>query len=68
MKQIYVYMKNKVITMENTSKTKISSFEFAIMQIADPKGAENFIPYTKQEEIQKRINDLKNQASKIKTV
>lgn len=45
---------------------KISRFEFAIMQVADPKESENYHPYTEDEEISMRENNILDTAKKIK--
>lgn len=44
---------------------KISRFEFAIMQVADPIEAEKHQPYTEAEELEIRSNKLLNDAKKI---
>lgn len=46
-------------------KKKISAFEFAIMQVADPEKAKEYEPFTAGEETQIRIDKLRNQASKM---
>jgi hypothetical protein len=50
--------------MEN--KEKISAFEFAIMEIADPEEAKKYKPLTKQEENEIRVDNLINQAKKLR--
>lgn len=44
---------------------KVSKFEFAIMQAADPDGAKNYCPYTEEEEFQQRKDNLEKQAKGI---
>lgn len=44
---------------------KISAFEFAIMQVSDPEGAKDYEPYTRDEELEQRRENLKRQASQI---
>lgn len=47
-------------------KKKISQFEFAIMQIASPKDAENHEPYTDSEELNIRRNKIRKQMDRFK--
>lgn len=51
--------------MHSDGKKKVSRFEFAIMQAAGIDQT-NVEPKTKEEEIQERIDNLKNQASRIR--
>ncbi|MCW3110534.1 MAG: hypothetical protein JWQ09_5040 [Segetibacter sp.] len=46
-------------------KEKVSSLEFAIMGYADPENIDKFEPYTKQEESQQRVDNLKRQFSRL---
>lgn len=45
---------------------KISAFEFAIMEIADPKEAKKYKPFTRDEELQMRKDKLRKQAKRMK--
>ncbi len=45
---------------------KVSRFEFAIMQIADPEGAKNAEPYTEAEEFKMRQDNVNKQLSRFK--
>lgn len=47
-------------------KIKISRFEFAIMEVADPIEAANYEPFTEQEELQQRRDKLLDAADKLK--
>lgn len=49
-------------------KQKISPFEFAIMQIADPEKAKQYEPFTKQEVKQQRHNNLFCKIKKFKII
>jgi hypothetical protein len=49
--------------MENKEVRKLSAFEFAIMEVADPEQAKDLQPYTPEEELEMRIQKLKDQAS-----
>ena len=46
-------------------KKKISAFEFAIMQVADPEKAKDYEALTKEEENEIRIAKLRSQAQKM---
>lgn len=46
-------------------KKRMSRFEFAILEAADPEDAKNYIPYTEQEEFQQRKENIANQYNKI---
>lgn len=50
----------------STVKEKVSAFEFAIMQVADPRGSKKYDPITKEEETEARKQKLINDASKLK--
>lgn len=45
---------------------KISPFEFAVMELADPEGAKNYQPYSKEEVLQQRRDNIEKQLRKIK--
>ena len=47
-------------------KKKVSAFEFAIMNAADPEYAKYFEPRTREEELQLREANLKEQAKRIR--
>jgi hypothetical protein len=47
---------------------KVSAFEFAIMQIAQPERAKEYRAYTREEQTQRRIGKLKTDASKMKVI
>jgi hypothetical protein len=49
-------------------KKKISAFEYAIMQIADPEAAKDHQPFTKEEEEKQRIEKLRGQAASMKVI
>ena len=53
--------------MENIEKTKISAFEFAIMQIADPEEVKKYRPLTEKEQNQIRVDKITDFVKKIKT-
>lgn len=49
-------------------KKKISAFEYVFMQAADPEKAKQYEPYTKDEELKQREDNLREQASRLKVV
>lgn len=55
--------------MENNNhapeKKKVSPFEFAIMSVADPEAAKSHEPYTSDEVLQQRKDNLRRQFEKI---
>lgn len=55
-----------VIVMSNEKKNKISAFEFVFMQATDPEKAKEYRPVTREEELKERVDNLKEQASKMK--
>ncbi len=50
------------------TKKKISGFEFAIMEVADPEEAKNNEPFTKEEEINLRKESLLKTAKDLKII
>lgn len=48
-------------------KKKVSRFEYAIMQVADPEGAKEYQPYTVDEENKEREDRIRDTVAKIKT-
>lgn len=52
--------------MSNEKKNKISAFEFVFMQATDPEKAKEYRPVTREEELKDRVDNLKEQASKMK--
>lgn len=47
-------------------KKKVSRFEYAIMQAADPEGAKKLEPRTEAEELDLRKENIKRQISRIR--
>lgn len=47
-------------------KKKVSAFEFVFMQASEPEKAKKYEPFTKEEELKQREENLKEQASKIR--
>jgi len=47
-------------------KQKVSPFEFAIMQIADPEKAKQHVPFTKSEVMKQREQNLFCQIKRFK--
>lgn len=49
-------------------KKKVSAFEFAIAEAAAPEEAKNMIPETREEEIERRIQNMSEAISKFKVI
>lgn len=48
------------------NKRKVSAFEYAIMEAAGDPRLKEFEPYTREEETERRIENIKSQAEKLR--
>lgn len=49
-------------------KQKVSRFEYAIMEIADPEKAKSYLPFSEDEEYQSRKEEVKFQAMSLHSI